>query len=165
MNKLCDNSRRRLIWKLKLVFLSSWKLPAFNFFPKFFCFLHKKDSYRINQSFNVKKLLRSLNCFLLVDRRFQIRIQIGILTNNYWWGSVSVAGSFNQQAKTVRKTLILTVLCLLVDFLSLKNYVNVPSKSKKQKFFYKNFFFVGILKVNDENSRIRIRIWIRIQIY
>ncbi len=59
MNKLCDNSRRRLIWKLKLVFLSSWKLPAFNFFPKFFCFLHKKDSYRINQSFNVKKLLRS----------------------------------------------------------------------------------------------------------
>jgi hypothetical protein len=83
----------------------------------------------------------------------------------YGSGSGSGIGSFNQQAKTVRKTLILTVLCLLVDFLSLKNYVNVPSKSKKQKFFYKNFFFVGILKVNDENSRIRIRIWIRIQIY
>jgi hypothetical protein len=42
------------------------------------------------------------------------------------------------------------------DFLSLKNDVNVPSKSNKQ-----NNFFVGVLKVNDENSRIRIRIRIR----
>ncbi len=54
----------------------------------------------------------------------------------------------------------------LFDFLSLKNYVNVPSKSNKQKNFYKNQFFVDILKVNDKNSRIRIRIhqleaWIR----
>ncbi len=31
--------------------------------------------------------------------------------------------------------------------------VNVPSKSNKQK-----IFFAGILKVKDENSRIRIRI-------
>ncbi len=42
----------------------------------------------------------------------------------------------------------------LFDFLSLKNDVNVPST----KVFYKNYFLVGILKVNDENSRIRIRI-------
>ncbi len=42
----------------------------------------------------------------------------------------------------------------LFDFLSLKNDVNVPSKI----FFYKNYFLVGIFKVNDENSRIRIRI-------
>jgi hypothetical protein len=37
--------------------------------------------------------------------------------------------------KIVRKTLISTILPLLFDFLSLKNYVNVPSKSNKQKNF------------------------------
>ncbi len=36
-------------------------------------------------------------------------------------------------SKIVRKTLIPTVLRLLFDFLSLKNYVNVPSISNKQK--------------------------------
>jgi hypothetical protein len=41
----------------------------------------------------------------------------------------------DHQAKKVRKTLILTVLLLLLDFLSLKNDVNVPSKSHKQKNF------------------------------
>jgi hypothetical protein len=44
------------------------------------------------------------------------------------------------------------------DFLSLKNDVNVRSKSNKQKNLgKKNLFFVGVftvLKVNDENSRI-----------
>jgi hypothetical protein len=30
------------------------------------------------------------------------------------------------------------------------------------KTFLKNYFFVGVLKVNDENSRIRIQIRIRI---
>jgi hypothetical protein len=54
----------------------------------------------------------------------------------------------------------------LFDFLSLKNDVNVPTKSNKQKNFLKKLFFVGILKENDENSRIRIRThcsetWIR----
>ncbi len=72
------------------------------------------------------------------------------------YGSGSGSGSFHQQAKMVRKTLIPTVLWLLLDFLSLKNDVNVPSKSNKQENFIKNLFFVGILKVNDENSRIRI---------
>ncbi len=43
------------------------------------------------------------------------------------------SGSFYRQAKILRKTLILTVLWLLYDFLSLKNDVNVASKSKKQK--------------------------------
>jgi hypothetical protein len=39
-------------------------------------------------------------------------------------------------------------LVTLLDFLSLK--------SKKQKNFFLNYFFVGIMKVNDEKSRIRI---------
>ncbi len=37
------------------------------------------------------------------------------------------------QAKIVRKTLIFNVLCHLYDFLSLKNDVNVPSKSNSKK--------------------------------
>jgi hypothetical protein len=36
-----------------------------------------------------------------------------------------------------------------MTFLSLKNDVNVPSKSSKQK-----HFVVAVLKVTDENSRI-----------
>ncbi len=60
--------------------------------------------------------------------------------------------------KIVRKTLISTVLRLLFDFLPLKNYVKVPSKSNMQNNYFSNNFFVGILKVNDENRRIRIRI-------
>jgi hypothetical protein len=77
----------------------------------------------------------------------------GEATKNQCWGSGSVgsiifghpgsafgsisqrygSGSFYNQAKIVRKTFIPTVLLLLYDFLSLKNDVNVPSKSKKQK--------------------------------
>ncbi len=41
-------------------------------------------------------------------------------------------GSFYHQAKIVRKTLIPTVLFLLCDFLSVKNDVNIPSKSKRR---------------------------------
>ncbi len=59
--------------------------------------------------------------------------------------------------KKVKKTLIPTVLWLFLDFLSLKNDVKVPSKSNKQKNFFISFF-VGVFKVNNENSRIRIRI-------
>ncbi len=55
------------------------------------------------------------------------------------YGSGSRYGSFYQRAKIVRKTLIPTVLWLLLDFLSLKNDVNVPSKSNKQKNFFYNF--------------------------
>jgi hypothetical protein len=69
-------------------------------------------------------------------------------------------GSFYHQTKIVRKSLIPTVLLLLFNFLSLKNYVYVPLKSNKQKNFNKYFFFICLLKVNDENWRIRIRIQI-----
>jgi hypothetical protein len=72
----------------------------------------------------------------------------------------SGSGSFYHQAKIVRKTLIPTDLLLLFDFLSLKNDVKVPSKSNKQKKPFFKLVFFGILKVNDENSRIRIRIQI-----
>ncbi len=37
--------------------------------------------------------------------------------------------------------------------MTLKNDVNVPSKSKKQKNLEKNSFLLGALKVNDENSK------------
>jgi hypothetical protein len=43
-------------------------------------------------------------------------------------------------------------LWLLYDFLNLKNDINVPSKSNKQK----KIIFVDVLKVTDKNSRIRI---------
>jgi hypothetical protein len=61
-------------------------------------------------------------------------------------GSGSGCGSFYHQAKIVRKIVIPTVLWLLYDFLSLKNDVNVPSKTYKQK----------NLKITEEISRIRI---------
>jgi hypothetical protein len=44
----------------------------------------------------------------------------------------------------------------LFDFLSLKNDVNVASKSKKQRNCVNKLVFAGILKVNDEIIRIRI---------
>ncbi len=72
------------------------------------------------------------------------------------------SGSFFHQAKIKRKTLIPSVCLLLFDFLFLKNDVNVPSKSIKQKNFFLNQFFVGLLKVNDENRWIRIRTRTRI---
>ncbi len=47
-----------------------------------------------------------------------------------------------------KKTLIYTVLWLLYDVASLKNDVSVPLKEKSK---------LGVLKVADEKSRIRIR--------
>ncbi len=64
--------------------------------------------------------------------------------------------AYYHQAKIVRKTLIPTALLLLFDFLSLKNYVNVRSKSNKQKNFFL-FVFVGILKVNAGSGSISRR--------
>jgi hypothetical protein len=64
----------------------------------------------------------------------------------------SGSGSFHHQSKIVRKIFIPTpvLLCdFFFDFLSLKNDVNVPSKSNKQKNFFLISFFVGILKDND----------------
>jgi hypothetical protein len=78
---------------------------------------------------------------------------LGLLDPDQRYGS----GSFYHPAKIVRNTLIPIILRLLFDFLSLKNVVYVPSKSNKGKNFSKNYFFVGVLKVNDENSRAWIR--------
>jgi hypothetical protein len=64
----------------------------------------------------------------------------GSSSQSYGSGTGSVSGSgsgsFYHQAKIVRKSLIPIVLCLLLYFLSLKNDVNVPSKSKKQNNFF-----------------------------
>jgi hypothetical protein len=59
----------------------------------------------------------------------------GSISQSYGSGSGSDSGSgfFYQKAKIVRKTLFATVLCLLLDFLSLKNDENVPSNSNKKK--------------------------------
>ncbi len=63
----------------------------------------------------------------------------GSISQKYGSGS----GSFCHQAKIVRKTLIPTALCLLFDFLSLKNDGNVPSKSYKQKNLKKISFWLA----------------------
>ncbi len=47
--------------------------------------------------------------------------------------SGSGSGSFYRHAKIIRKTLKSYYFVILFDFLSLKNNVNVPSKSNKQK--------------------------------
>jgi hypothetical protein len=62
--------------------------------------------------------------------------------------------------KNSKKNLDSYIFVTLFDFLSLKNDVNLASKSTliSRKIVLKNKFFAGILKVNDENSRIRIRI-------
>ncbi len=76
---------------------------------------------------------------LRIRIRSRIRMFLGLLEPDpeqlvgMMNGSVTVSGSFYHEAKKVRKTLIHTVLWLLYDFLSLKNYVNVASKSNKQK--------------------------------
>ncbi len=76
--------------------------------------------------------------------RIQIRILIRMVPSEPYVfgppgsGSGSSSQRYGSGAKLVRKTSILTVLWVLLTFLSLKNYVNVPSKSNKQKKFTKN---------------------------
>jgi hypothetical protein len=57
---------------------------------------------------------------------------------------------------------------LFCDFfmtLYLRNDVNLSSKNAGNKQKNYKFFLVGVLKVNDENSRIRIRIcWLQVPI-
>ncbi len=54
------------------------------------------------------------------------------------------SGSFYHQAKIERKTVILTVLCLHLDFLSLINDAIVPSKSRViSGNFFKNSFLLA----------------------
>jgi hypothetical protein len=62
----------------------------------------------------------------------------GSVSQTFGSGSVSQrfgsgSRSFYHQEKIVKKTLIPTVLWLLYDLLSLRNDVNLPSKSNKQK--------------------------------
>ncbi len=69
----------------------------------------------------------------------------------------SGSGSFCHKARIVRKTLIFTVLLLLFDFLSLKNDVRVPSKSKyAEKLFFKISFLLAswrsIIKIEGSGS-------------
>jgi hypothetical protein len=65
----------------------------------------------------------------------------GSISQRYGSESGSQSGSLYHQAKIVRKALIPTVFWLLLNFISLKNDVNVPSKSNKQKkFFFKLVF-------------------------
>ncbi len=64
----------------------------------------------------------------------------GSTSQRYGSGYGSRSGSFYHQAKIVRKTLIPTVLWLLLDIFN--NYVNVPSKSNKQKTFIKKKSFL-----------------------
>jgi hypothetical protein len=72
------------------------------------------------------------------------------------------SGSFYHQAKIVRKTLILTVLCLIYDFLSFKNVVKVPVPylknviRKKNWFFFVKKIFCCCLEGHLRNSMIRI---------
>jgi hypothetical protein len=71
------------------------------------------------------------------------------------YGSGSGSGSFYHHAKIVRKTLIPRYYFVtFFDFLSLKNDVNVPSKSNKQKKLCSKSNFLLASGVSDEN-RIR----------
>jgi hypothetical protein len=56
----------------------------------------------------------------------------GSISQRYGFGSGSGSGS-GQKAKIVRKTLIPTVLWLILDFLSLKNDINVPGSGSTPK--------------------------------
>ncbi len=78
-------------------------------------------------------------------------------------GSCAGSGSFYHHAKIVRKTLIPTILLLFLTFFSLKNDVNVASKSNKQKKLNKKISFLlaswrFMTKIAGSGSRIRIRI-------
>jgi hypothetical protein len=81
----------------------------------------------------------------------------GSICQRYGSGS----GSFYHQAKIVRKSLIPTVLWLILDFLSFKNDVNIPSKSKKQKNF-PNSDQDPLVRGMDPRIRIHTKMsWIR----
>ncbi len=77
----------------------------------------------------------------LTKKQLEAVLRIRIRRIRVFLGLLDWDGSFYHQVKIVRKTLIRTVLLLLFDFylfIFLKNDVNVPSKSKRQKHFLKN---------------------------
>jgi hypothetical protein len=59
--------------------------------------------------------------------------------------------------KNSKKNLDSYYFVTLFEFLSLINDVNIASKSHRHKKLCKKLVFDGILKVNDENRRIRIQ--------
>jgi hypothetical protein len=78
-------------------------------------------------------------------------------------GSVITRYGSGSSSKNSKKNLDPYCFVTFCDFfLSLKNDVNVASKSKKVTKLGKIKFFVAILKVTDENSRNPIRIRSRI---
>ncbi len=87
---------------------------------------------------------------------FQIKIR-RTWAVSFWASWIQILPS---SSKNSEKNLYFycTVLWLHYDFLSLKSDVNKPSKCRKQKILG-NLFFVGVLKVTDEKSRIVIRIY------
>ncbi len=92
----------------------------------YFSILHSAVTKKMASYFNFKLVIYF--CPVVWIRRFRIRMFLTspILTwirhYLYWSGSGSGYGSFHQQEKKVRKTLISTILWLL----SLKTGVNVP---------------------------------------
>ncbi len=81
----------------------------------------------------------------------------GSISQRYGSGFGSGSGSFYlSSCKNSKKTLESYYYVTFFDFLSLKNDINVPLKSNKQKNFFSNLFFFHIFRVNDENNRIRI---------
>ena len=81
-------------------------------------------------------------------------IRIWICNYFHVSGSGSGSGSFDQQAKIFRITLIATVFLLLNGLLSLKIDVNVSTVSNKQKTYF--LLASSNLKATDGKSRIRI---------
>ncbi len=77
-----------------------------------------------------------------------IRVRNYLYRSGSGFGSGSCSGSFHQQAKKLRKILNSAVLWLL----SWKTDINVLPLRNNQK-----TYFVGIMTVTDEKSRIRIR--------
>ncbi len=97
----------------------------------------------------IKRRLESCvnSAYILFSVHFSVRFARNSSTWQSGSGSIrqrfgSGSGSFYQQAKIVRKTLIPTVLWLILVILSLKNDVNVPSKSSKQKNFQQKICFL-----------------------
>ncbi len=73
------------------------------------------------------------------------------------FGSGSVIRNYGSGSGRQFNSYCCATLWLIYDFLPLKNDVNGASKSNRQKHFEKTNFLVAILKVTDENSRIRSR--------
>ncbi len=82
----------------------------------------------------------------------------GSISQRYGSGSGFGSGSLHHYAKILRKTLISIVLWHLFDFLSLKNYVHVPSKSNMQKNVMEKISFLlvswrSMMKIAGSGSR------------